>query len=93
MSTVMRTMPEFQSTPPVKAATLAHVQQECTLQFQSTPPVKAATQTRNRDEMVAGFQSTPPVKAATCMVLIFASNWVISIHAAREGGDVLRGYT
>ena len=35
-----------------------------------------------------GFQSTPPVKAAT-IVLIEGRNvyYLISIHAAREGGD------
>ena len=43
MSTVMRTMPEFQSTPPVKAATPPFSQGDKHLLFQSTPPVKAAT--------------------------------------------------
>ena len=33
------------------------------------------------------FQSTPPVKAATVIAAAFASVLVISIHAAREGGD------
>ena len=34
------------------------------------------------------FQSTPPVKAATyCKVDVELSLW-ISIHAAREGGDI-----
>ena len=34
------------------------------------------------------FQSTPPVKAATKGILNLAYKLVISIHAAREGGDV-----
>ena len=35
------------------------------------------------------FQSTPPVKAATFAVAVnYIFRWIISIHAAREGGDV-----
>ena len=34
------------------------------------------------------FQSTPPVKAATCRLSISDYADTISIHAAREGGDV-----
>ena len=34
------------------------------------------------------FQSTPPVKAATCVELHVRRMDDISIHAAREGGDV-----
>ena len=33
------------------------------------------------------FQSTPPVKAATCRALAAKKLGMISIHAAREGGD------
>ena len=35
------------------------------------------------------FQSTPPVKAATCKILAGSADDHISIHAAREGGDVI----
>ena len=35
------------------------------------------------------FQSTPPVKAATFTFRCRSPLVVISIHAAREGGDVL----
>ena len=35
-----------------------------------------------------GFQSTPPVKAATFEAASRVTVEVISIHAAREGGDV-----
>ena len=38
--------------------------------------------------MTARFQSTPPVKAATTGDCIYAMDDIISIHAAREGGDV-----
>ena len=33
------------------------------------------------------FQSTPPVKAATCSFDLLKVYFIISIHAAREGGD------
>ena len=36
------------------------------------------------------FQSTPPVKAATRLAIRRAAEMQISIHAAREGGDLLR---
>ena len=34
------------------------------------------------------FQSTPPVKAATSSRVRSTDSYIISIHAAREGGDV-----
>ena len=34
------------------------------------------------------FQSTPPVKAATCGMCLYTAITAISIHAAREGGDL-----
>mgnify|MGYP007000470323 CR=1 FL=1 len=57
--------------------------------FQSTPPVKAATANAKKKKPLSAFQSTPPVKAATV-----TSRWIcccssISIHAAREGGDLI----
>ena len=58
--------------------------------FQSTPPVKAATvlhmSVRPKSQL---FQSTPPVKAATEYKGDIAVILSISIHAAREGGDVI----
>ena len=36
------------------------------------------------------FQSTPPVKAATASLLQSLGGDTISIHAAREGGDLLQ---
>ncbi len=55
--------------------------------FQSTPPVKAATFIRTRKNKNGKFQSTPPVKAATQKVFPIFPISLISIHAAREGGD------
>ena len=64
----------FQSTPPVKAATLSHISRGFQSSFQSTPPVKAATQRSSRVRFAVVFQSTPPVKAATMSPLtLFAS--------------------
>ena len=40
-----------------------------------------------------GFQSTPPVKAATFGVLDTPTPEDISIHAAREGGDICPRWT
>ena len=57
--------------------------------FQSTPPVKAATLRRFvRVLLPPRFQSTPPVKAATGNDEIQYILDDISIHAAREGGDL-----
>ena len=57
---------EFQSTPPVKAATLSVSHSVISAIFQSTPPVKAATISACIiGVMYLIFQSTPPVKAAT----------------------------
>ena len=38
------------------------------------------------------FQSTPPVKAATVSAADAARKVAISIHAAREGGDLYLRY-
>ena len=58
--------------------------------FQSTPPVKAATRALSANGYDVGFQSTPPVKAATFLQIYDRLITMISIHAAREGGDLVR---
>ena len=55
--------------------------------FQSTPPVKAATALYASRLPYPLFQSTPPVKAATESCAEKCTEFAISIHAAREGGD------
>ena len=55
--------------------------------FQSTPPVKAATRQPRPLQGLRAFQSTPPVKAATPILVSISNMLLISIHAAREGGD------
>ena len=57
--------------------------------FQSTPPVKAATPKPLTFDVASVFQSTPPVKAATYGDPIYYEGNYISIHAAREGGDLI----
>ena len=49
--------------------------------------MKAATCNEKTDLNAHIFQSTPPVKAATAHVLLTMPRRIISIHAAREGGD------
>ena len=51
--------------------------------------MKAATCTHGINTITLKFQSTPPVKAATCYGAAEFRHGGISIHAAREGGDVL----
>ena len=51
--------------------------------------MKAATQVRRTKGGFKTFQSTPPVKAATSMSPPWMPAENISIHAAREGGDII----
>ena len=52
--------------------------------------MKAATRKTVTDVVAFVFQSTPPVKAATCPDCYRKMKEEISIHAAREGGDLHR---
>ena len=74
----------------MKAATHSATALFGAMGFQSTPPVKAATQQVDTAERFKQFQSTPPVKAATLRVALDAVGQAISIHAAREGGDLVK---
>ena len=75
----------------MKAATNANVPFKLSRRFQSTPPVKAATlDARAAQHNSYAFQSTPPVKAATLLEAFDGHVRLISIHAAREGGDVCK---
>ena len=86
----------FQSTPPVKAATL------CPPKNRQCASISIHAARDGGDGAVYSslpipqlFQSTPPVKAATCLLCVLSVLCYISIHAAREGGDraVLSDYT
>src|ERR1022692_1812929 len=57
------------------------------LKFQSTPPARAATCSFGDGVAVPQFQSTPPARAATRCRCCRWCGWLVSIHAAREGGD------
>ena len=72
----------------MKAATIKFDSRQFAFTFQSTPPVKAATSDRIWSAMSLAFQSTPPVKAATYLLCVLSVLCYISIHAAREGGDL-----
>ena len=79
----------FQSTPPVKAATLVYATSQVRAVFQSTPPVKAATLAQihiknvSRISIHAAREGGDELKHCS-----FNVDVVISIHAAREGGDL-----
>ena len=78
----------FQSTLPVKGATIAAGIVAAIPQFQSTLPVKGATYTVVlQTGMSAWFQSTLPVKGATPKSLDTVPFYEVSIHAPREGSD------
>ena len=51
--------------------------------------MKAATSLHVAKTNDETFQSTPPVKAATTIICSDVNSSVISIHAAREGGDLM----
>ena len=79
----------FQSTPPARGATQDGDRIKTMLLFQSTPPARGATPlylTMNRGRV---FQSTPPARGATADLQHSPDDVRISIHAPREGGDVL----
>ena len=59
------------------------------LEFQSTPPARGATFWLGTLLMNKIFQSTPPARGATYQMWKKACEFSISIHAPREGGDVL----
>ena len=78
----------FQSTPPVRGATLHYCSSDSDWLFQSTPPVRGATEmTAKAVSRQLEFQSTPPVRGATKTRPAFALRFAISIHAPRAGGD------
>ena len=52
--------------------------------------MKAATAAKKYPQGIFIFQSTPPVKAATVGGGARRRRKMISIHAAREGGDLIR---
>ena len=81
----------FQSTLPVRGATDSYITRNVySLLFQSTLPVRGAT--RIVYCVIIGrmiFQSTLPVRGATICLGIDIFFILISIHAPREGSDLM----
>ena len=59
------------------------------LLFQSTPPARGATPTPFNARGGYTFQSTPPARGATYKAQNDEAPKTISIHAPREGGDIV----
>ena len=79
----------FQSTPPVKAATVStNSFSGAFCIFQSTPPVKAATRQAFRCQRWRVWISIHAAReGGDCLLCVLSALCYISIHAAREGGD------
>ena len=77
----------FQSTRPVRGATIDGHRRIIPTPFQSTRPVRGAT-TQYLISMNTGrFQSTRPVRGATAALEVLRSQKEVSIHAPRAGRD------
>ena len=57
--------------------------------FQSTPPARGATPQIREGIVLHVFQSTPPARGATQHIITHRGFRHISIHAPREGGDIV----
>ena len=78
---------EFQSTLPVRGATLPPPLAEWPFMFQSTLPVRGATERKIFLQELRRFQSTLPVRGATEEMAIEQRAATVSIHAPRAGSD------
>ena len=80
----------FQSTPPARGATSrpAHRSRQRT-HFNPRPPRGGRHSRRREFAASVSFQSTPPARGATRRLRSSAADPEISIHAPREGGDLL----
>ena len=87
-STSSSVRPSFQSTPPVKAATLFSIFAFTGSKISIHAAREGGDDVDYIDKLTHTlFQSTPPVKAATDEDIDRYEPATISIHAAREGGD------
>ena len=81
----------FQSTPPVKAATICPLRvYNKGMKFQSTPPVKAATMRSSCHFRIYAISIHAAREGGDRLLLLLLLPFKISIHAAREGGDTLQ---
>ncbi len=84
-------LPVFQSTHPVRGATLrGSVSSPARSGFQSTHPVRGATMDKAAAAGNNEFQSTRPVWGATSIRIAVLLRSAISIHAPRVGRDWMR---
>ena len=80
----------FQSTHPVRGATLAASElPPSSVVFQSTHPVRGATKVTDTIRRTIRFQSTHPVRGATNSEVLQGILQGISIHAPRAGCDAM----
>ena len=79
----------FQSTPPARGATINLPSRRGNDGFQSTPPARGATAFLYAPARHQIFQSTPPARGATEAYMQRRVVFEISIHAPREGGDIV----
>ncbi len=78
----------FQSTPPVRGATLcAGGCISVFSAFQSTPPVRGATVSEKSKIQLQGISIHAPREGGDVNSVSVAAEYDISIHAPREGGD------
>ena len=71
----------------MKAATYEHSGRETNIQFQSTPPVKAATGSFFCPRYCLPISIHAAREGGDLLFWIYTQARRISIHAAREGGD------
>ena len=79
---------EFQSTRPIRGATLARLVLDTdTAKFQSTRPIRGATTKNANCAADKQFQSTRPIRGATASPGGIPGAGTISIHAPHTGRD------
>ena len=80
----------FQSTHPARGATPAVHNDVVMNTFQSTHPARGATTVMEHALLGLKFQSTHPARGATGGRILRPPSGVISIHAPREGCDLVQ---
>src|ERR1017187_6193232 len=81
--------PLFQSTPPARAATWYPLIPGRPFCFNPRRPRGRRRWVDQRSVLAGSFQSTPPARAATPEAAARGRAKGVSIHAAREGGDLI----
>ena len=78
----------FQSTRPMRGATLLPTLPFSVFLFQSTRPMRGATPKPSSNSAIQMFQSTRPMRGATLRCRVHERHHVVSIHAPHAGRDV-----